>query len=83
MVADPLAALGPICENLGLEPAESLKTPTWNGTRLEEVYPWGTIRAADPESNRATAAELSTEEHEAIRTRTWQYLDVFDYKDFI
>lgn len=83
VVADPLRTLGPICENLGLERTESLKAPTWNGKLLEEVFPWGTIRTATPAINRATAKELSTEESEEIRARTWQYLDVFDYRGFI
>jgi len=83
VVEDSQKALGPICEKLGLESTASLKTPTWNGSVLEEVYPWGTIRSATPEANRATAMELSSEERDAIRARTWQYLDVFHYTNFI
>src|SRR5437016_5246720 len=30
-LADPIAALGPICKKLGLHAADTLKTPTWNG----------------------------------------------------
>jgi hypothetical protein len=83
VVAHPLNALGPICNSFGLEKAKSLDGPTWNGTPLEEVYPWGTIRSATSDANRATALELSAEEQDEIRARTWQYLDVFDYKSFI
>jgi hypothetical protein len=83
VMADPYGALGPICEKLGLRAADSLREPTWNGSPLEQIYPWGTIRKATPEANRATAAELSPEEQEAIRTHTWQYLDVFDYHTFL
>jgi hypothetical protein len=75
--------LGDLCEKLGLERAESLKKPTWNGKELTEVYPWGTIRKATPEANLATANELSDEEKEQIRQMTWQYLDVFNYKNFL
>jgi hypothetical protein len=80
---DPLRTLGPICEKLGLEQSGSLKTPTWNGSPLEEVYPWGTIRKATPEANRATAAELSAEERAAIREQAGPYLDVYDYRGFV
>jgi Sulfotransferase family len=83
VMADPFRTLGAVCEKLGLEPAESLKTPTWNAVQLEEVYPWGTIRKATPEANRATAAELSARELEQIRTYTAQYLETFDYKSFL
>lgn len=83
VMADSMKALGAVCERLGLERAPSLKTPTWNGSELEEVYPWGTIRKATPEANLATAQELSARERGEIRTYAWQYLEVFDYKGFI
>lgn len=83
VMEDPHATLGAVCKKLGLEAAESLRTPTWNGNKLEEIYPWGTIRTATPEANRATAAELSAKEQDEIRMRTWQYLDAFDYKNFL
>jgi hypothetical protein len=83
VMADPVRALGPLCERLGVEAADSLRSPTWNGAPLQEIYPWGTIRRATPEANRATAAELSAAECAEIRSRTWQYLEVFDYKSFV
>jgi hypothetical protein len=83
VMADSYRTLGEVCTQLGLEPAESLRKPTWNGSELEEVYPWGTLRKVTPEANRATAAELSQEERDKIRAYTWQYLDAFDYKRFI
>ncbi|MFC1462373.1 sulfotransferase [Verrucomicrobiota bacterium] len=83
VLADPEKALGPICEAMGLSAAPSLKTTSWNRKPLEEVYPWGTIRSATPEANKATAEELSDAEKDEIRMRTWQYLDVLDYKSFV
>lgn len=79
VMADSVKALGPICEKMGLRIADSLKTPSWNGQPLEEVYPWGTIRKANPQANLDTANELSDEEKAEIRQRTWQYLEVFGY----
>ena len=79
VMADPAAALGPICQKLGLEPADTLKQPSWNGTALGELSPWGTIRRATPEANRATALELSSLEQDEIRLRAGRYLDAFDY----
>jgi hypothetical protein len=83
VIADPYKTLGGICEKLGLESANSLRTPTWNGIELEEVYPWGTLRQVTPQQNKATAEQLSYQEREAIREYTWQYLDIFDYSTFI
>jgi hypothetical protein len=83
VMAAPGETLGTLCDSLGLERAESLKQPSWNGTVLEEVYPWGTIRKATPEANRATAMELSDEERDEVRVRAANYLEVFDYKGFL
>jgi hypothetical protein len=68
---------------MGLDAADSLRQPSWNGTKLEQVYPWGTIRTATPEANKATAAELNKQQIEEIRLRTWQYQEVFGYTNFI
>ena len=83
VLADPYVTLSRVCEQVGLEPADSLCYPSWNGKRLEEVYPWGTIRKATPEANEATAAELTPAERDEIRMRTWQYLEPLGYADFL
>jgi len=83
VMADPYSSLGAVCEKIGLEPAETLRKPTWNGVELQEVFPWGTLRKVTVEVNKSTALELTDREQEEIRTYAYQYLDVFDYKDFI
>ncbi len=83
IIASPDRTLGALCQKLGLEEARSLASTTFNSSPLEEVYPWGTIRKASPVANKATADELSKSECEEIRIRTVQYLDFFDYKNFI
>jgi hypothetical protein len=83
VMADPYATLGAVCNAVGVGPAESLRKPTWNGTELEEVFPWGTLRKVTPEVNRATALELPARVRAEIRAYTWQYLDVFDYRSFV
>lgn len=82
VVGDPEGTLGGLCDKVGIERAASLKVPSWNGEPLDEVYPWGTIRTATSDANRATAAELDRDEIDTIRARTWQYLDAFGYTDF-
>jgi hypothetical protein len=83
VMADPFRTLGRVCEALGLEPADSLRTPSWNGTPLGEIYPWGTIRLATPEANRAAALGLSDAERAEVRGRAGPYLDAFDYAGFV
>jgi hypothetical protein len=83
VLADPRRTLGTICAKLGLESVDSLGYPSWNGKRLDEVYPWGTIRSATPEANRATAQELSAAERDEVRARTATYVERFGYSDFV
>jgi hypothetical protein len=83
VVADRKKTLGSICAAVGCEPADSLATPTFNGQPLEEVYPWGTIRSATPEANRATALELDAAEREEVRLRARPYLEPFGYEKFL
>jgi len=83
VVADPLATLGAVCVRLGLPSASSLASPSWNGSPLSEVYPWGTIRIPTTAQNRATAAELSREELATVRDYVAPLLQLLDYDDFL
>jgi hypothetical protein len=82
-LANPRGVLGNICTALGLDAADTLGAPSWNGVTLDEVYPWGTIRRASPQANRATADELSPQERADVEALAWQYLDAFDYTGFL
>ncbi|MFN8564850.1 MAG: hypothetical protein U0703_25230 [Anaerolineae bacterium] len=66
VMADSYATLGGLGE-ARLGAMTSLRKPTWNGTELEEVYPWGTLRKVTPADNKATAEELSPSERDEIR----------------
>ncbi|HVC38441.1 MAG TPA: sulfotransferase [Candidatus Dormibacteraeota bacterium] len=83
LVRDPTASLGAICERIGLSASPSLAKPSWNGTALSQVYPWGTIRKPTDEENRATAAGLSGEEKAIIASYTEPVLASLDYSGFL
>ena len=83
VMRSPKATLGAVCEKLGLGISDSLGRISWNGHELAEVYPWGTIRTPTPESNLATARELSAAQIDEIRARSRPYLEAFDYQSFI
>ena len=74
VMEDSVKALAPLCQKLGVEVTESLKTPSWNGNKLSEVFPWGTIRKATTEANLQTARELSSTERDEVRIRSGHYL---------
>lgn len=82
VIKSPQATLGKVLQKIGLDPSsKTLAFPSWNGTRLKEVYPWGTIRIPTPEVNLATAKELSRAQIEEIFQRTREYLRIWDYED--
>jgi hypothetical protein len=83
VMSDPVATLGGLCEQLGIQSSGTLAKPSWNGSTLEEVYPWGTIRSPTLAANHATALELSAEEQSEVAARAWQYLDIFGYSNFL
>jgi Sulfotransferase family len=83
VMEDPRGTLGELLEGLGLDASEALAAPSWNGQQLQQVYPWGTLRAVTPQANRATAAELAREEVEQIGALAWQYLDELSYVEFM
>jgi Sulfotransferase family len=84
VMADSARSLGEVCAALGLSDREpALTFPSWNGQRLEEVYPWGTIRRATPEANLATALELDESERVQIRELASPYIDVFGYETYM
>jgi hypothetical protein len=84
VMRDSRGTLGAVCQKLGVDPgAESLAAPTWNGSPLKEVYPWGTIRTPTPEANLATARELTDAQITEIRLRARPYLESLDYASFM
>ena len=82
IMENPEKVLGSLLERFGLGAHEALRTPSWNGTPLTEVYPWGTLRKVTPEANRATGQELSAAERAEIREHAFGLLDDFDFKSF-
>jgi hypothetical protein len=83
VVAGPEGVLGRFLNALDIDASPTLRTPSWNGNALSEVYPWGTVRIATPEANRATALELSAAERDEIRVRAGFLIDAFDYGEFL
>ena len=83
LVQDPATVLGDVCRKLSIEPAPELKYPSWNGSALDQVYPWGTIRQPDPATNLATAHELSAKQAAHVRRLAGSLVQQFGYERFL
>lgn len=68
LIADPNAVMSSLSSKLGISFSPTMLYPSWNGVKLEQVYPWGTIRIPTPEANKATMDELSAQEKAEIRS---------------
>lgn len=80
LVADPRKTVQDLCQRLGLSFSENVLYPSWNGTRLEAVYPWGTIRTPTPEANLAAMNELSADERAEIKSLATVMLKLLHYE---
>jgi hypothetical protein len=84
LVADPKAALAPLCAKVGLAFEDTMTYPSFNGRDISDsVYPWGTIVHATPAANVATMNELPDDEFEEIRALSTEMLRVYRYEDLL
>ena len=83
IIAEPQKTLSDFLGKISLPGSPSLNFPSWNNQKMEEIYPWGTIRVGTPDHNIEIARTLTNEEIIEITLRTKQYLDLFHYNDFI
>jgi hypothetical protein len=82
IIKDKVGTLSKVLKKIGIGSSETLEYPSWNGEKLKEVYPWGTVRIPTEEVNLETAKELSKDEIKEIYERTKTYIDIFDHNDF-
>lgn len=82
MIKNPVEVLGKVLAKVGLSKSPTLAYPSWNGEKLKEVYPWGTIRIPTEAVNLKTAKELNKAEIAEIYARTRNYISLLNYDSF-
>lgn len=82
LVANPKKAMKELTSKLGISYSDTLLYPSWNGKKLENIYPWGTVQYATVEYNSNKANELSQKEKEKIAILAGQFIEHFDYSEF-
>lgn len=71
-----------LCKKLEISFDNSLLYPSWNGSKLENIYPWGTVQYPTVAYNLQKRDELTKKEYEKIKLLTAHFNEYFDYKDF-
>lgn len=66
IAGDTEATMYKLLDKLGLPRSDKVLYPSFNGVKMEQVYPWGTVRFLTTEANVATANELSQDQSERI-----------------
>lgn len=80
-VSDTRKQMSDLCQKIGISFSETMLYPSWNGQRLDDVYPWGTIKKATAEADRAKREELSRAERDEITGLTTVMLKALGYED--
>jgi hypothetical protein len=76
LVADPKASLGLLLERMGFEWSDACAAPSFNGQRLSDIQPWGTIRKPTTEAHDATKRELLQQEQDQLSALTRVMFDM-------
>jgi len=82
LVADRKGTMSKLCTKLGLSWSETCMYPSWNGTELKEVYPWGTVRSATIAANLATADLLTEAQKAEIKSLSIVTQRALGYENF-
>ncbi len=83
LVANPEAAMRDLAKKMGIAYNESMTYASWNGKKMEQVYPWGTVRTPTPEANFATANELNAAQKTELASIAGVMVNLLGYSDYL
>jgi len=81
LVANPEKFFRSLAKKLGIKYEKTMLYPSWNGIKLENMYPWGTIQLPTVEYNQEKMKELSSEEYKTIKKLTSIINEKFNYQE--
>ncbi len=82
IVANPEQTMSRLLKSLGLPPSSQCMFPSFNRQKLEQVYPWGTIKTPTTEANIVTANELTAAQKRQLQTECRVMLEQCGYGTF-
>lgn len=83
LISDPQITMEQLSKKLGISFTPTMLYPSWNGAKMDSVYPWGTIRIPTPHANMATMHELSADEKAEIRSTSVVMLKQLGYDQLL
>lgn len=82
LIEDPKKFFTNLCKKLGIDYDPVLLYPSWNGEKLDNMYPWGTIQYPTIKYNKEKIKELSKSEYNEIKVLTSFINEHFNYKGY-
>ena len=83
LVSQKASVMRDLQDALGITTSDTTMYPSFNGTELTSMVPWGTIRTATVEENLATARELSAEQQAEIAAIAYVPHRILGYDGFL
>jgi hypothetical protein len=81
-IEDPKTRLSEVLAKIGVSTDDALSYPSWNGRKLDDIYPWGTVRFPTKSANVATMNELSTAEKDDVKSLSGVMQRLLGYENF-
>jgi hypothetical protein len=82
LISEPKDIFESLCSEVGISFSNTLLYPSWNGKKLSEIYPWGTIRKPTMKENMASMNSLSDNEKTEILLLSNNMLRSLRYDEF-
>jgi len=79
LIENKIETMKKLCASTGIEYNEILLYPSWNGIKLDNQYPWGTIGLPDLKEQEERIKELSSEEKNNIKMISKYMAEKFNY----
>ncbi|MDO8269881.1 MAG: sulfotransferase [Candidatus Levybacteria bacterium] len=80
MVENPNKYFKSLAKKLGISYSPTMEYPSWNGRKLENIVPWGTVQTPTTQANIATKNELTDKEIQDIKKRTYAINKILGYE---
>jgi Sulfotransferase family len=79
ILRDPKGQFTGLCKKIGIPFSDTFLYPSWNGEKLVEAYPWGTIKSATLEEDETIRRRLTQKEREEIASLSSVMLKLLGY----
>ena len=82
IISDTAQVFSKLCKKIDIAYSDSFTYPSWNGNKLTEAYPWGTIKKPTRDEDDSIRNRLSQNEYNEIKSYSKLILKRFNYDNY-